>query len=196
MKHFPKLLMLALLAATFAAPSLAQPDPDNAPKADNPQNRPVRPNNPNRGDRQQLTPEQLQEMRDKFMTRQLERAGVTDKDQQKIVVDYIQDEVEARSKLEESGRALSQALRTETATDTQIAGLLNTHNAAVEDDKIRRTAAQKQLSEKLDLLKAPRLEAFLTLAGLYGQGSGFGGNAAMAGMLGRGGNNNRRNQKN
>ena len=156
---------------------MAQPDPNNAPKADNPNNRAPRAN------RAQLTPEERQARRDEqrktYMKRQLERVGVTDEAQQNAVTQYIDGETKASQDLQESSGALSQALRADAISDTQVAALLNTYNVAIDDDRARRKAAQKKLAESVDLLKTPRLEAFLTLMGLYGDGpraGNFGGN--------------------
>ncbi len=185
MKHFKTLVSPLCLAALTCALALsaplvaqAQPDPNNVPKAQNPDNRAVRP---------RLTPEQRdakrEEMRQLYMTTQLERVGVTDKDQQTAVADYIKAENDAADKLQTSGGALGTALRTKAVTDKQVAVLLNDYNVAIEDDRARRKAAQKKLGESIDLLKNPRLEAFLTLMGLYGDGPAQGNN-----WMGRGRN--------
>ena len=163
---------LAVAASVAAAPvAHAQPDPNNSPKATNPDNRPARP---------QLTREQREEQREaarkRQMMRQLERIGITDLAQQDAVMNYINGESEAAEKLQTSSRALSTALRTEAITDTQVATLLNDYNVAIEDHRARRKTAQKQLGESIDLLKYPRLEAFLTLMGLYGDAPAQGGN--------------------
>lgn len=192
--RLPLLLAALALPGALAQTALAQPDPNNAPKADNPQNRPLGQgqgqNRANRPDRQNMTPEQRDAARKeamaRYMKRQLERMGITDAAQQDAVSTYIEGEQAAREALMESSRALSDALRADAVTDTQVAALLNTYNAAIEDDRIRRTAAQKKLGESVDLLKAPRLEAFLTLMGFYGEGTGFGA-ANLGGAFNRGG---------
>jgi len=165
-------LALAVAASVATAPAAhAQPDPNNAPKATNPDNRPVRP---------RLTREQREaqreEQRKRQMTRQLERIGVTDEAQQDAVTNYIQGETDAADELQTSSRALTTAMRTEAVTDQQVATLLNNYNVAIEDNRARRKAAQKKLGESVDLLKNPRLEAFLTLMGVYGDAPVQGGN--------------------
>ncbi len=169
----PRGLAALTFALALCAPLVAraQPDPNNAPKAQNPINHPVgvRP-----------TPEQRaaqrEQMRQRVMTRQLEGLGITDKDQQTTVMDYIQGETEAADKLQTSSRALTTALRTPAVTDQQVAVLLNDYNVAIEDNRTRRKAAQKKLGESVDLLKNPRLEAYLTLMGVYGDGPAQGNN--------------------
>lgn len=173
---FNQFLPVALLAVVAVAPSVAQaqPDPNNVPKAQNPDNRPVRPNN-----RQQMTPEEREAAMKRFMKSQIERAGVTDEAQQDAVAAYMQDEMDARQDLQESSQALGTALRNKTLTDAQIAGLLNTYMGAVEDDKARRTAAQKTLGETVDMTKVPRLESMLVLMGAWGDAPNVGGNMWM-----------------
>ena len=182
---FKLLLPAAVIAVAAIAPQIAQaqPDPNNVPKAQNPDNRPVRPNN-----RQPMTPEEREEMMKRFMKAQIERAGVTDDAQQEMIADYIQDEMDARQDLQEESQTLSTALRNKTMSDTQIAGLLNTYMVAVEDDKTRRKAAQKKLGETVDMLKVPRLESMLILMGAWGEAPMMSGNT----WMGRGRNREER----
>lgn len=184
------LLPATVCALALAAPLVAhaQPDPNNAPKADNPDNRPVRPNNR----REPMTPEQREEAIARYMKMQIERAGVTDETQQDAVVEYIGDEMDAREDLQESARTLGTALRNQTLTDAQVAGLLNTYMGEIEDDKARRAAAQKKLSETVDMLKVPRLEAMLVLMGAWGDAPNMGGNM----WAGRGRDRNRDDRRN
>ena len=170
-----------LAALLLAAPQVAraQPDPNNAPKATNPDNRPVRPDNR----REPMTPEQREALMERYMRAQLERAGLIDQKQQDAALEYIQDELDAREDLQEESRALATAMRNTTLTDPQVAGLLNSYLVAVEDDRARRAKAQQKLSESLDVTKVPRLEAMLTLLGLWGDAPNLGGN-----FMGRGRN--------
>ena len=170
LKLFP---LLTVAALALGAPQIAraQPDPNNAPKAENPDNRPVRP----RQTREQRDA-QREKVRQRFLTRQLENIGVTDKAQQSAVIDYIKGETEAADALQTSSRALATAMRTEAVTDQQVAVLLNDYHVALEDNRARRQTAQKQLNQSVDLLKNPRLEAYLTLAGFYGDAPAQGGN--------------------
>lgn len=176
---FNPFLPVAVLAVAVAAvapqTAQAQPDPNNVPKAQNPDNRPVRPNNR----REQMTPERREEAIKRYMKSQIERAGVTDEAQQDAVIEYIQSELDAREDLQESSRTLNTASRNRATTDTQIAGLLNTYMGEVEDDKARRTAAQKKLSEIVDMTKLPRLETMLVLMGSWGDAPMAGGNMWM-----------------
>ena len=188
---FKSALLAALtLPLAFAPVAQAQPDPNNAPKADNPENRPAR---PNRAERDRMTPEQREAQRKEQMQRyfkgQMTKFGLTDETQQTAVISYIEGEAEARGALLESGRDLAKVMGNEAVTDTQVAALLNKYHAAIEDDKTRREASEKKLNQSVPLLKFPRLEAFLTVMGFYGDGTGFGG--AMGGNWMRGNNRNR-----
>ena len=162
-------LFLAPAMLALALPIAAQPDPDNAPKGDNPTNRPVRPN------RREMTPEQMREWAQNRFKRELTRAGITDQKTQNAVAIYAYDESQALNELQIKGRALQQALNTKTATETQIAGLLNDYNAALEEDKARRKKAQEELAKTFDITKNPRVEALLTLRGYWGDGPALGG---------------------
>ena len=187
---FSPLLPVAALAVALAAPQIAhaQPDPNNAPKADNPINHPFRPNNVP----MEQTPEQREAMVKRLIKNQIARAGVTDDAQQDAVVEYIQGEMDARQDLQESSQALGAAMRNQTMTDAQVAGLLNTYLGAVDDDKTRRTAAQKKLKETVDIIKFPRLEAMLALMGAWDDAPALNG----ATWMGRGQNRANRAPKN
>ncbi len=178
---FPRLSALAVVAFALAVPTVAQaqPDPNNAPKAANPDNRDVR------QPRGRPTPEEREAMMARYMKIQLERAGVNDENQQDAALEYIRDEGDARDDLQEASRALGAALRNQTLTDAQVAGLLNTYMVAVEDDRARRLAAQKKLGETLDVTKTPRLEAMLALMGMWGEAPSMGGGAFMGRGQGR-----------
>ena len=190
--QFSHLLSAAAVAMALCIPSVAQaqPDPDNAPKAENPDNRAPR------GPRGRMTPEEREAMMARFIKMQVERAGVTDEKQQDAALEYIQDEADARDDLQEESRTLGTALRNKTLTDAQVAGLLNTYMVAVEDDRTRRLAAQKKLGETLDILQFPRLEAMLTLMGAWGDAPNMGGNAFMGRGRDRGDRGNRGNRGN
>ena len=159
-RYLRPLLLGAALSLSLGSLARAQPDPNNAPKAENPDNRKP----PTREERQA----QREAQRQRAITRQLERVGLTNKARQKIVLDYIETETQAQNDLQEKSRALATAMRTEAVTDTQVAVLLNDYNVAVDDDRARHQIAQEKLKQSVELLKLPRLEAFLTLAGLYG----------------------------
>ncbi len=169
MKHIRFISTLALLAWPIVAS--AQPDPNNAPKGDNPANRAVRGGgNRARVQLQDMTPEQRMALMRTTIKRQLTRINVTSDAQQNAVADYVIGEAMARQKLETAALALQTGTRNTTVTDAQIAGLLNDYNAAVADDKDRHLKALNTLKAVIDVTQYPRLEAMLTVAGVYGDG--------------------------
>lgn len=186
MKHTQIISTLALLAWPLVG--YAQPDPNNAPKGENPVNRPVG-GGRNRAQIQDMTPEQRKALMQTTLKRQLTRANVTGEAQQNAVVTYILGEAEARQKLETATLALQTGLRNTNVTDAQVAGLLNDYNAAVADDKDRHLKALDTLKAAVNVTQFPRLEAMLTLAGLYGDGPVPAG--GLVALLGAGGRNNR-----
>jgi hypothetical protein len=184
-------LSLALAASPFlgVAPAHAQPDTQNAPKAENPTNRPPRPNRP------EIAPEQRQKER---LRRQFQQMGVTDAAAQEALVLYVTDETLARTKLMETARQLQQGLRGDALSDTQIMALLSDYQTAIEEDKTRRTTALAKLKTGFDVTKNPRVEATLTLMGVYGDGpalmmGGFGGGGRPRDDRGANGGNNNNN---
>lgn len=155
------LSMLALLPLFGLGAAQAQPNVENAPKAQNPTNRPARPPRLDRDALARMTPEERRRQ-------MLQRIGVTDAATQATLLTYIEGEVKARVALMEQSRQLQGVMRGAAIPDTQIAGFLNNYQAAVEEDKARRVKAENDLKKVLDLSKMPKVEAMLTLMGFYG----------------------------
>ena len=151
---------LALLPLLGLQTAQAQPDTQNAPKADNPVNRPVRPNFNN------LLPQERAKERTRF---QLQLLGATTPAVQDTLLAYIESETTARQALVEKARGLQVALLGNALPDAQVATLLNDYLAAIEEDKARRETAQTVLKKTVDVSKMPKIEAMLTLMGVYGQ---------------------------
>ncbi len=164
-----RFLPLALCALSLQA-AHAQPDPNTVPKDRNP------PNRPPRGGGQNLTPEQQRVRIADGVRRGLVGANVTDQKQQDAVVSYVMDELGARRKLGESARTLATATRNNALSDAQVAGLLNDYVAAVQDDRTRHQKALATLKTAINVTQFPRLEASLTLFGLYNDAPFFGNN--------------------
>lgn len=184
---------LPLAAFLLALPTLAtaQPDPNQAPKTQNPANRPPR------GFGQARTPEQQRAALGEYLRGQLVVANVTDQKQQDAVLAFVADELEARQKLGESARALAVATRNPALPDAQIAGVLNEYLAAIQDDKARHKKALDALKTGINVPQFPRLEAGLTLFGLWNDAPDLSGNL-FGGAFGGGGNGrpiNRRNPR-
>lgn len=155
----PLLLGALALSCLFNIPRAhAQPDINNAPKADNPTNRPAG---------RQVTAQERARQR---LRRELQLMGVNQLALQDTLINYIEGENEARLALGDKGRRLQVALRGNALSDTQVAALLNDYQAAIEEDKARRDKAQAELVKSVDITKLPRVEATLVLMGVYGDG--------------------------
>lgn len=159
----------AALQPTF---SWAQPDVDNAAKTENPPNwerganRGMGGRGGNRalGGRNNLTPEQRQQQVKQLLT----RAGVTDAKDQDAIAAFVLENETALQTLRTKWDALSVAMRDNTTSDKQLAGLLNDFRNAMDDEKARRLKAQQALNAKIGLDKKPRLETQLMMSGLLG----------------------------
>jgi len=179
MKTSHALPFLAFACSFALSPAHAQPDPNQPPKAQNPVNRPAGGRGGNR------TPEQQRAAVTDYLRRQLAGANVTDQKQQDAVLLYVTSELEARQKLGESARSLAQATRNAALSDAQVAGILNDYVAAVQDDKTRHQKALDALKPAINVAQFPRLEASLTLLGLWNDAPFFSANPF--GGNGRGG---------
>jgi len=104
------------------------------------------------------------------LRRMMASFGVTEPDTQNAIIVYVQEEVQHRQPLRDQGRRLMRALRDETISNTELAGLLIDFRAIVEADKARRTAAEAVLNERTKYATNPRLEAMLWLFGVIGDG--------------------------
>jgi hypothetical protein len=182
---------MAFTSSTFSPVAQAQPDLNNAPKADNPPPR-NRPNRGGRGDNEnRRSPEENVRMI-------LAQAGVNDAATQTAVLDYIKADIEARSPLREQGKSLLKALQAGAVTDDQLLALVTDYRAAQQAEKARRERAQADLDAKINYSKNPRLEAILLLTGLIGDGPMMfqGGRGGPGERGGRGGQPGPRGQEN
>jgi hypothetical protein len=194
-----KLTYLPLVALLAMTPTLAgaQPDPNQAPKGQNPANHPPGAGRLVRGGAA-LTPEQQKTMMTAYLRGQLVTANVTNLKQQDAALTFVTDEFQARQKLSESARALSTATRNPATTDAQVAGLLNEYLAAIQDDKTRHQKALDTLKTSITVSQFPRLEAMLTLYGLWNDAPALSGNLMGGGnpmVAGNGRPINRRNPR-
>jgi hypothetical protein len=156
MKRFSSLLVLLAVCSPAA---LAQPDINNAPKAVNPQNR--RPADV--AQRQKMAQEER-------VRNQLKKFGLVDDKQLDAVAAFVNGEMAARDALVEKGIKLSQVVKNDALTAGQTAAALNDYQAALDDEKVRHDKAVTELQKTVDLSKMPRVEAWLTLTGLVGNG--------------------------
>jgi hypothetical protein len=135
------------------------------------------------------TPAQQSAMRAQMLKRMLEGAGIIDVKVQDTVVAFAAEREAATQALQEKSRAISMALRSATATDAEIAAVLDGFRAAVAAERTRRAGAEKSLEAAIGWSKKPRLDALLTTMGLVGDEAAIAGGGGMGrrGMGGRGG---------
>jgi hypothetical protein len=156
-----KIGMMFCLGAFATQLVWAQPDPNVAPKADNPPEK-VRGNRGPRPDFRAQMEQRLREM--------LAHVGVNDAPTQDAVVAFLQADTQARRPLREQNTKLFQALNNGGVTDDQLLALVTDLRAAQDAEKVRREKAQADLDAKIHYTQNPRLEAVLMLAGLIGDG--------------------------
>lgn len=158
------LLVPLLGVVTMARLAQAQPDVNNAPKADNPTNRTPRRLRPKMAD---MTPEQAFKER---LRRQLINLGAIDAAPQEAVISYIYGEFAAKQTLLEKGGKLETAWKAPAQSNAEVAALLRDYQTAIEENRTRRVKAQAALQKTVDFANIPKVEALLTLLGIYGDG--------------------------
>jgi len=172
----------------------AQPDPGGAPVGENP------PNDPQRPDFRNMTPEQRQQMmqqaREQMLRRTLDNSGFTSRPVQDAVVAFVKAQEQATLPLQEQSRRLIEAVSTPGIPEAQVATLLTNFQTAVAAEKARRQAARAALDAKINYSKQPRLAVLLTAMGFIGDetamlrgigGGMMGGPGGFGGPGGRGG---------
>ncbi len=193
MKNTTRFIRPLTLGLAIAATSVAyaQPAANNGAGAQNPPNQNA---GGGRGGRPEMTAEQRRQMqaqeqqrRDLEVRQTLTTAGFTDTALQDAVVAYSNEREKAGDALQAKARQLRDALRGTTATDAQIATLLNDFRALVDEEKARREVAKSALDAKVGLAAKPRLDALLMMSGLTGDEAQYlGGRGGPGGGWGRG----------
>ena len=97
--------------------------------------------------------------------------GFEDRALQDSILNYIREEIRARSLLRRHSAALYQMLREKDATDEALKAALTAYNEALEIDRERRLHAEDDLNVRINFRARPRLEAMLTLFGVVGEGA-------------------------
>lgn len=188
-KQLLKIGMVACAGVLATQLAWAQPDPNDAPKADNPPENNRQP----RGGRGGGNPEEMRQRMEQQMRNMLTQVGVKETATQDTVLEYIRTDMETRQPLRQQAMKLFQALRNGGVTDDQLLALVTDYRAAQEADKVRREKAQAELDAKVHYSQNPRLEAVLMLAGVVGDGQGMmfmgGGGGGRGGQGGPGGPN-------
>lgn len=163
----------------LAGAAFAQPDVNNAPKADNPANWAQRGGAGGRGGRAMTAEDRqrmlvaVQEARLQMMKQLLTNAGYPDADLQAAVGDFVKEQETAQQKLQEKWQQVNEAVRNNAVTEAQIATLTNDLRAMIEDEKARRTKSEAALDAKISYSKKPKLDALLMTLGLTGDEAAF-----------------------
>lgn len=157
-------LMLTSLALSSAI-AIAQPAPPPPPGNNPPPNaRPPRPNH------QRMTPEERRKETEDKMREMMTSNGVTDATTQDAVLAYLANELESRKPLRQMGVKLQRALSDKDVTDDQIKAMIADYQNAQALDQQRHVTAQNDLDTKIHYSQNPRLQGFLMLMGVLGDG--------------------------
>ena len=166
--QFSTLAALAALLAVLITSAQAQPDPNNNPKEENPVNHPF--GVPAAGGAVTVGATGQRTSMAERLRAQLVRIGVTDTNQQDSILTFVNSEIQARALVQAKGREFANSLRDDALDNTQVATLLNDYDASIDDDTTRHDKALAALKTKIDFPAHPKVEAFLTLLGLVGNG--------------------------
>jgi len=120
--------------------------------------------------RPRMTPEQRQEQSEERLRNVMKENGITEPADQNAVLAYLADELEARRPLRQKGMKLQEALSDSNTTDAQIKALVDDYHNAQKVEEQRRIKAQNDLDAKIHYTKNPRMEGFLMLMGVLGDG--------------------------
>jgi uncharacterized membrane protein YgcG len=183
-KQFFKMGMAVCAGVLLTQVAWAQPDLNEAPKADNP------PENTRPRRNMQMNMEERKKAMEDRMREMLVHVGVNEAPTQDAILAFVQTDLEARRPMREQTTKLFRALNGG-VTDAQLLALVTDYRAAQEAEKARRETALQELDAKIHYTQNPRLEAILLLAGLIGDGQGnmmfMGGGGGGGGGGGRGG---------
>src|SRR4028119_714092 len=172
-KRFVTSLVVAW-AISGAGLSVAQPAANNQPKGPNPGLQPGVPAGPDWG---RMTPEQRQQavlqMIDQTLRGSLVHLGYADKALQDAVVAHATTQEQILEPVRERHRKVAQSLLYNTASDKDVAILMNELSVALEEAKARREDAIAALDEKIGFSQKPRLAALLSMMGLTGEETSF-----------------------
>lgn len=113
---------------------------------------------------------ELQGKREDRLRRLLTGFGFTDTEVQDAVIEYIRMEEKSRTPIRRRALQLFQAMRANTVPEEQMRNIVAEFRSSVAADKIRCKAEEEKLDQKLSFSKNPRLEAFLLMTGIIGDG--------------------------
>lgn len=96
--------------------------------------------------------------------------GIPEAGTQDALLLYLAEDEKAKNEVREAARRLMVGLRRE-ATPERMKDLISAYKNSLENEKIRRRAAQTSLDAKIGYSANPRLEAMLWVVGVLGDGS-------------------------
>ncbi len=134
---------------------------------------------------QQMTPQQMQLMREEMMKTQMTEFGI-DAAAQTAIIAYAGARETAANPLRAQGRTLQQGLANNVSAEVAARQLVALRTA-IAAEKARRATAEGELDKAVGFSKNPILEAYLTLGGLIGDEGTFLAPPAGGGRGGRGG---------
>jgi hypothetical protein len=128
-------------------------------------------------DWQKMTPEQRREavLRavEQTLRGGLDWMNVRDKPTQDAIVTFALEQEKALEPVREKHRKVAQALLNNAVTEQQVGALMEELLVAEAEAREKRDAAVMALDKQIGFSKKPRLAAFLSLAGLTGEQTGF-----------------------
>ena len=165
------LLLASLLCCVLGTVAQAQPDPNDAPKGDNP---PVMAPGIARADWQKMTPAQRRAAIQKGVEDTLRGTmmwlGYTDKPLQDAIIASALEREKSLNEVRDKHRLVAQALIAK-QNDAQMEIALDNLRMAEEDAADARTKQLADLDKKIDYSNKPRLKAFLSLVGILDDNS-------------------------
>ncbi len=159
-------LMTLLLVTGITGRALAQPDPNNPPKAVNP---PGKTDAERAAELEARRQEKLKkrearqrEVRAEYGARLMNSLGLTDKAEQNALIDYYDEMSKARLPLLQATTKIRAAVKNQ-VKDAELATLVKDYRAASESYETRLKQAEATLEQKTAYSKKPRLEAVVIM---------------------------------
>ena len=113
---------------------------------------------------------QQREQRELGLRRLMVTFGVDEHEAQDEVMDFIARETRARAQVKRQSTRLYALVSTPNAGNDEIADALSDYRTALANERERRAQSEDALNARIGFRNQPRLEAFLALSGLIGDG--------------------------
>ena len=169
-----------VLTVCSSTPSFGQPDPNDQPKAQNPN-----PQMPfgNWQELQKLPPEErraaMRQIAERVLRDAMTWTRYTDKTLQDAVVVAAMEREAALDTVREKHLAVARGLMDKAVNDEQVMALVADYQTSIEEAKTRRAASLVTLDEKIQFSQKPKLAALLSFIGVTGDES-----ALLGGIMG------------